>query len=171
MNETGNRETTEQETTEARVFADAREFTVGGVLGRTFSTLRANPLVFCGITASFFLPSLLAKGLIDDSVASQLISAILNLTLLQIMQGAMAYAAYQILKGKTASFGAAMGAKRLTLRVNRFDTRHVSICLGGWSTVLTPKYELGFVEVEYKVNEVDCTYVRLYRKNMEGVLR
>lgn len=140
MNETGNREMTERATTEACVFAGAREFTVGGVLGRTFSTLRANPLVFCGITASFFLPSLLAKGLIDDPVASQLISAILNLTLLQIMQGAMAYAAYQILKCKSASFGAAMdrGTRRIFAMIAISWLTGLGIGLGAFVLVLLP---------------------------------
>ena len=116
MNETGNREMTEQEMTEARVFAGAREFTVGGVLGRTFSTLRANPLVFLGLTLVAVAPMIVIKLLVNENeLSGKLLSSIANLLLSQLVQGAMAYAAFQILRGRAASFGESLVRSLLRL--------------------------------------------------------
>lgn len=145
MNEMGNQGTTEQMTTTGYIFAPSREFTVGGAISRAFSMMRTNPLVFCGFTLSFFLPALLARALIKDPVISKLFSAILNMTLLQIMQGAMAHASYQILCDRRASFGESLnhGTRRLFAMIAISWLTGLGITLGVLILVGVPVWFLG----------------------------
>ena len=82
------------------------EFSVASVLGRTFATLLDNPLVFFGLPLLAALPELLV-GFFGSAPRYGgpglvlIISGILGL----IIQGAMAYAVYQVLRGQGASLG------------------------------------------------------------------
>ncbi|MDR1045864.1 MAG: hypothetical protein LBP33_12260 [Candidatus Adiutrix sp.] len=89
------------------------EFTVGSVLSRTFSTLLDNPLVFFGLPGLAALPEILVTLDFSEPLAGfglvSLFSVILNL----IMQGAVAYAVCQALRGQTAPLGESL-SKGLT---------------------------------------------------------
>ena len=91
------------------------EFTIGGVIGRTFSTLFKSPGVFLGIVLIPWLPYGLKSMTVGEDMLPRIISALLGLvaTVLSLAaQGAAAYAALQVFKGHKVSLGQAMSKGR-----------------------------------------------------------
>ncbi len=93
------------------VNASVAEFTIGSVLGRTFSTIMKNPVVFFGLTLGALLPSTLCGILFpvspDNYLAPFLTAMILQWIFLLLSQAAVSYAVFQALRNNSASFGAA----------------------------------------------------------------
>ena len=86
----------------------AYQFTVGSVLGRTFSTLFSKPVVFFIPTLVGMLPLIAVIFLLPSTFPPQAYASILVLALLilrQLIQGTTIYAVYQVLRGNAVSLG------------------------------------------------------------------
>ncbi|MDR1045865.1 MAG: hypothetical protein LBP33_12265 [Candidatus Adiutrix sp.] len=81
------------------------EFTVGSVLSRTFSTLLDNPLVFFGLPGLAALPEILVALGSSEARAGLGLVSLFSVILSLIMEGAVAYAVYQSLRGQAAPLG------------------------------------------------------------------
>ena len=89
------------------------QFGVGSVLSRSFSTLFRNPLVFIGLTLIATLPPHLVQlavpaGSPEALALPAVVAAVLSMIFVFVVQGAIAYAVYQELRGKKAGFGSAL---------------------------------------------------------------
>lgn len=89
------------------------QFSVGSVLGRSFSTLFKNPLVFFGLTLIATLPPHLVQltvpsGTLEGLALPAIVAAVLSMIFSFVVQGAIAYAVYQELRGRKAGFGSAL---------------------------------------------------------------
>ena len=87
------------------------EFTTGSVLSRTWSTLFRNPTVFFGICFIAQIPNFLLVYYFQSTSSDVKISAtvvviaLISGIITMLAQGALSYAVYQTLLGKTASIG------------------------------------------------------------------
>ena len=86
----------------------APQFNVGSVLSRTVSTLMKNPAVFFGLALAAAIPSAIMEIMLPPSQGTSVIMSMIDLMLNLAVQGAMAYAVYQVLRGGTASIGEAV---------------------------------------------------------------
>ena len=91
------------------------QFGVGSVLSRSFSTLFKNPLVFFGLTLIATLPPHLVQlavpaGALEGLALPTVVAAVLSMVFAFVVQGAIAYAVYQELRGRKASFGSALSS-------------------------------------------------------------
>lgn len=108
MNEMNDRESTAQAEAGGRGSAVAKEFTVGGVLSRTFRAMNANPRLFCGLTLISLLPAFAVEMAIKSSTLSEWILAIPSMTFIQVMQGAMVYAVFRTEQKRSATIVASL---------------------------------------------------------------
>lgn len=86
-------------------------FTVGSVLSRTFATLMKNPGLFIGLAFVATIPELII-GFIAPGIVQKIVTNVMTL----MMQGAIAYGVYRILRGSSnVAFGEAFqhGTSRL----------------------------------------------------------
>lgn len=81
------------------------EFTVGGALSRTFSTLTKNPAIFMGLTAIAVVLPIAVQLLSMGNPLVIMVSNLLSLVLGLLVQGAIAFGVYQALLGQKAGFG------------------------------------------------------------------
>ena len=103
-----------------------RQFTVGSVLGRSFSTLSENFGVFAVLSLAISLPTTLVDILMPSrSVPTSLISLFCTLVGGGLIGGAVAYCAFQSLRGNRVSVGESVshGLTRL------FPLFAVSLCM------------------------------------------
>jgi hypothetical protein len=92
--------------------ADA--FTVGAVLRRSFSTFFKHPFVFWGLGLLYLIPEITAAILMLDPFIRDDIVPVISAFLRLVAQGAVAYAVFETLKGRSAPFG-----RSLTLGIRR----------------------------------------------------
>lgn len=89
----------------------ASELTTGSVLSRTCSTLFRNPTVFFGICFIAQIPNFLLVYYFQSTSsdvkisASVVVIALISGVITMLAQGALSYAVYQTLLGKTATIG------------------------------------------------------------------
>lgn len=81
---------------------------IGGVISRTFATLFKNPLVFFGLAFIIAVPSTVLNMLVPESGPLPLLVNILEMILGFIVQGAITYAVYQVMKGNAVGIGGAV---------------------------------------------------------------
>lgn len=90
------------------------EFSVGGVLKRSFNTFFANFVPFCVLALIFYLPTLflgfsqlgeLESGIPSGDPTGEIIGTILSFILTYILVGALVYGTVQHLLGQKASIG------------------------------------------------------------------
>ena len=91
------------------------QFGVGSVLSRSFATLFKNPLVFFGLTLIATLPPHLVQlavpaGPLEELALPSIVAAVLSMICSFVVQGAIAYAVYQELRGRKAGFGSALSS-------------------------------------------------------------
>jgi hypothetical protein len=77
---------------------------VGSALGQTFSTLFKHPFVFVGLSFLALLPSVLISVFTRTSMGSNVIDTIMGL----VIQGAVVYGVFQVLRGDAASLGGSL---------------------------------------------------------------
>lgn len=75
-------------------------FSIGSILSRTFSTLVGKPGVFFGLAAISMVPTFLVGLLDPSSVFLIFIGSCIDSIITLLIQGAMAYATYQVLSGE-----------------------------------------------------------------------
>ena len=75
-------------------------FSIGSILSRTFSTLVGKPAVFFGLAAISMVPTFLVGLLDPSSVFLIFIGSCIDSIITLLIQGAMAYATYQVLSGE-----------------------------------------------------------------------
>ena len=74
-------------------------FSIGSILSRTFSTLSGKPGVFFGLAAISMVPTFFV-GLMDPTwVVLGFVGSCIDIIITLLIQGAMAYATYQVLSG------------------------------------------------------------------------
>ena len=83
---------------------DVSMFSVGTILGHTFSTFSAHPFVFIGLAVLAQVPWLiiLAMG------GNFLIASVVDVILIWAFQGVAVFGVYEVLRGNTAQFGEAL---------------------------------------------------------------
>lgn len=94
-----------QGNTAADNFSTAKEFSVGSVLGRTFSTLFGKIGLFCGLTFIASLVVFLLALLLPSQDNNDLLEKIVNLIMNSMVQSSMAYAVFQVLRGFRVTLG------------------------------------------------------------------
>ena len=110
-------------TTQAYNSAGAADFSVGVVLSRSFSTLLKHPFVFMGLATLSQLPGLVMMFILPVEIAL-IVNFGLSFILWLIIQGAIAYGVYEVLRGNAALLG-----QSLSLGL----TRIVPLALGALS--------------------------------------
>lgn len=85
----------------------ATEFTVGSVLSRTMSTLLKNPALFIGLAFIALIPGVILTIILPMTQASNAITNIVDNILALVIEGAIAYGVFQVLRGQPASIGSA----------------------------------------------------------------
>ena len=84
------------------------QFSMGSVLSRSFFTLMKNPVVFFGLTLATVVALFLIVALGEKVPAVAGLLGFANLALMLALQGATAYAVYQVLRGGKASIFSAI---------------------------------------------------------------
>ena len=95
-------------------------FSVGTVLSRTFSTLFKHPFVFIGLCVLAQFPVFIVRLAAGEAIA--MIAPIMVSVLGLIIQGAVAYGVYEVLRGNAAQFGSSL---------SRGMARIISLIFGG----------------------------------------
>lgn len=72
---------------------------IGGIIGRTFETLMKNPTVFFGLVFSVMIPPVVLGALIPPESPFSFIINFVEVVLAFIVQGSIAYAVYQVMRG------------------------------------------------------------------------
>ncbi len=86
----------------------APEFSISSVLNRTLSTLLANPAVFIVLALLAMVPGALLSLATAGSTGGSAFVNILDRILGLVIQGAIAYAAFQVLRGEDVTIGDSM---------------------------------------------------------------
>lgn len=90
-------------------------FNVGSVISRTFGVLMQNPGVFFGLSFAVMIPPAIIEALLPADSGLSIAVKLLEIILSFIVQGAIAYAVYQVMSNKVARIGDAVtrGTARL----------------------------------------------------------
>ena len=110
-------------------FYGDRQFSVGSILSRTFSTLFKNPLVYFGLPLLVTIPAAIFV-FVFQSTAGIILGVFAALIFGLAIQGAIAYAVYQGLKGNVASIGDALRLGMSRIGTIILATILVGLCVG-----------------------------------------
>lgn len=81
---------------------------VGSVISRTFETLMKNPVVFFGLSLIVVIPPAIVGALIPEESGLAVAIKLFEIILGFVVQGAIAYAVYQVMSNKAVSIGDAV---------------------------------------------------------------
>ena len=84
---------------------DASEFSVGTVLSRSFFTFFKHPFVFVGLSFLAEVPVLAVMSVMRNSTAKGLIATLFSFVFGLLVQGAVAHATFEALRGGAARLG------------------------------------------------------------------
>lgn len=88
------------------VVQSATEFTVGSVLSRTMSTLFKNPVLFIGLAFIALIPGIILTIILPQTQGANILTNLINSIFALVIQGAIAYGVFLVLRNEKASFGA-----------------------------------------------------------------
>lgn len=127
----------------------AVEFTVGSVLSRTMSVLFKKPVLFIILTLIALIPSTIIVALLLLPAANSgnvgtilfvgLLGIIITWVLALILQGAIAYGVFKVLRGEKAGFGNSLGRGLASLGTLVLLSIIVGVCIGvGYILLVIP---------------------------------
>lgn len=127
----------------------ATEFTVGSVLSRAMSTLFKKPALFIGLTLVALVPAVIIVAIImlamagSGSPAMIIVGALLGLIiswiLTLVLQGAISYGVFRVLRNEDIGFGNALGRGFASIGTLLPLSVIVGICIGiGYILLVIP---------------------------------
>jgi len=80
-------------------------FSVGAIMGRSFSTLFTQPVVFMGLTILALIPGLIVSLLMRGSTLGNWVAQFVIFVCGMVIQGSISYGVFEVLRGNVALFG------------------------------------------------------------------